>query len=107
MENTQQLLIKSLTSILKKLVKFSVLTTWLKRLSIEVLKRILTSMRNGSLFQVIQHGEQFITLVLQRGMTYKAVMKITGIRKIETIMLYDRVDDKELVNQVSRVFGKS
>ncbi len=47
----------------------------------------------------------FITLALQRGMTYKAVMKITGIKKIETLMLYDKVDDKELINQVSRVFG--
>jgi len=48
----------------------------------------------------------FITLALQRGMTYKAVMKITGIKKIEILMLYDKVDDKELINQVSRVFGK-
>lgn len=47
----------------------------------------------------------FITLALQRGMTYKAVMKITGIKKIETLMIYDKVDDKELINQVSRVYG--
>ena len=33
-------------------------------------------------------------------------MKITGIKKIETLMLYDKVDDKELINQVSRVFGR-
>lgn len=47
----------------------------------------------------------FITLALQRGMTYKAVMKITGIKKIETLMVYDRVDEKELNNQIARTFG--
>lgn len=61
--------------------------------------------RNGKLYQVTAR-RTFITLALQRGMTYKAVMKITGIRKIEALMLYDRVDDKELINQVSRVFGE-
>lgn len=46
----------------------------------------------------------FITLALENGMTYKQVMKITGIRKVETLLRYDHANKESLGRSIRKVF---
>lgn len=46
----------------------------------------------------------FITLALERGMTYKQVMKQTGIKKVETLLKYDHASKASIGEAIKKVF---
>jgi site-specific recombinase XerD len=46
----------------------------------------------------------FITLALERGVTYKQVMKQTGIVKVETLLKYDHANRGSIGKAIQKVF---
>jgi len=47
----------------------------------------------------------FITLALEDGWNYKEIMTVAGIKKVETVIKYDKVNSERLNKKVSMTFG--
>ena len=47
----------------------------------------------------------FISIVLQSGWTYKEIMTVAGIKKVETVIKYDKVNSSRLNKKVKDTFG--
>lgn len=47
----------------------------------------------------------FITLALEDGWSYKEIMTVAGIKKVETVVKYDKVNSKRLNKKINLTFG--